>query len=175
MKSKSQLIFISFIFAIFLIYFFSTKIPSPQKTYEEEAKSLLKELSKENLNNNKVRKKSKELTQKGIYLLKIFNKTLPKCDKYFAAIKKAAHIIPNLKLDQIEKDYHADGALPENTNANCYHVKDLVVHPATVYAMAKNGLLKDLESFNSAKHEIEEVIAHFKIVKPLLKKKSSKQ
>ena len=57
---------------------------------------------------------------------------------------------------EIETGYHADGKLPKTPSAECYHGKDLVVHPATVVALANAGLT-DREK---AKAEITEVLGH---------------
>jgi hypothetical protein len=69
----------------------------------------------------------------------------------------------NLSLEAIESGYHADGLLPPLKDATCYHAKDLLVHPATVQAMARIGMTKD-EQWKQAIHEIEEVLAHLSAV-----------
>ena len=84
----------------------------------------------------------------------------PQCDEYLTAVSKAADIIPTLPLNEIESGYHADGKLPKLTDANCYHAKDLLVHPATVQAMAAMGIKTDKQR-EQAKHEVEEVLTHF--------------
>lgn len=84
----------------------------------------------------------------------------PKCNEYLTALNNAADIIPTLPLEEIESGYHEDGKLPSFDDPNCYHAKDLLVHPATVQAMATIGI-NSTEMRESAELEIIEVIAHF--------------
>ena len=73
--------------------------------------------------------------------------------------------LQDLPLAEIERDYHKDAKLPQIPDARCYHGKDLVVHPATVAAMAKKGIA-NAEERKSAEHEITEVLAHLTVVAP---------
>ena len=76
----------------------------------------------------------------------------------------AANKMLTLSLEDIEKDYHADGKLPPMKQAVCYHAKDLLVHPATVVVIAKTQ--PDNKDTRKMLHaEIEEVLEHFGEVK----------
>jgi hypothetical protein len=93
-------------------------------------------------------------------IIQAFKVKFPQCNEYLSAVSEAASIIPSLPLAEIETGYHADGKLPRITDVKCYHAKDLLVHPATVQAMAVIGIEGD-EQREKAKHEVVEVIEHF--------------
>ena len=99
------------------------------------------------------------LTQVGLDLLPALEAQHPECKPYFAAIAEVGLSLKDLPLEEIELGYHLDGKLPAMPGPECYHGKDLVVHPATVAAMAKAGITTD-EERNSAKDEIAEVLGH---------------
>jgi len=127
--------------------------------YKNNAQQLVSLISEKG-NDAKVEKYSATLVQVSQPILKAFIKKFPQCDEYLTAVSKAADIIPTLPLSEIESGYHADGKLPKLTDANCYHAKDLLVHPATVQAMAVIGIKTDKQR-EQAKHEVEEVLTHF--------------
>jgi len=93
-------------------------------------------------------------------IINSFIEKFPQCQEYLTALSQAADIIPTLPIAEIESGYHADGKLPKLTDASCYHAKDLLVHPATVQAMAIIGI-EDAGQRKQAKAEIVEVISHF--------------
>ena len=99
------------------------------------------------------------LTQVGLDLLPALEAQHPECKPYFAAIAEVGLGLKDLPLEEIESGYHQDGKLPEMPGPECYHGKDLVVHPATVAAMAKVGIATD-EDRQMAKAEIAEVLGH---------------
>ncbi len=101
-------------------------------------------------------------------LLNEFVAKYPQCQTYLDALDQAADIIPTLPLEEIETGYHADGKLPKFDDPVCYHAKDLLVHPATVQAIAMKGF-SGAEDYKSAEMEIVEVIAHFDQVERALK------
>ena len=86
----------------------------------------------------------------------------PHCANYLDATLKIRHAWPSLDLETIERDFHHDGALPASeTTADCYHMKDLIVHPATTLKL----LSLDVPALDQAGREIEEVIAHAGVVR----------
>ena len=93
-------------------------------------------------------------------IINSFIEKFPQCQEYLTALSQAADIIPTLPLAEIESGYHSDGKLPKLPDASCYHAKDLLVHPATVQAMAIIGI-EGAEQRKQAKAEIVEVISHF--------------
>ena len=107
-----------------------------------------------------IEKSSASLVAASKPIINSFIDKFPQCQEYLTALSQAADIIPTLSLAEIESGYHADGKLPKLTDANCYHAKDLLVHPATVQAMAIIGI-DGTEQRKQAKAEIVEVISHF--------------
>ncbi len=99
------------------------------------------------------------LTATGLSMLPAMKAEHPVCAAYLDAITAVGATLKDLPLEEIESGYHSDGKLPPMPSAECYHGKDLVVHPATVAAMAKKGL-NGPEDRRSAKGEIVEVMGH---------------
>ncbi|HEX5755582.1 MAG TPA: hypothetical protein VFY12_04455 [Arenimonas sp.] len=84
------------------------------------------------------------------------------CKEYLDAALNVREAWVKLDAEMIERDYHDDGALPkEGITPACYHMKDPIVHPATVMILL-NQAEPDLEK---AKREIDEVIAHVAVVR----------
>lgn len=94
---------------------------------------------------------------------------LPQCQTYLTALLNAADKIADLPIEEIESGYHADGKLPPLKDGSCYHTKDLLVHPATVQAMAKIGINTKAQ-WKQAAHEIEEVLEHLSAVEAVFSK-----
>lgn len=131
------------------------------KSYKTQAQILLKQLDKKDV--GAVAKQSEQLVSLSKSIISEVNKNLPQCTEYFTALSDAADTMADLSLDVIESGYHSDGLLPPLKDGTCYHAKDLLVHPATVQAMARIGMKTDKE-WQQAKHEIEEVLAHLSAV-----------
>jgi len=131
------------------------------KSYKTQAQILLKQLDKKDV--DAVAKQSEQLVSLSKSIIAQVNKNLPQCTEYFTALSDAADTMADLSLDVIESGYHSDGLLPPLKDGTCYHAKDLLVHPATVQAMARIGMKTDKE-WQQAKHEIEEVLAHLSAV-----------
>lgn len=131
------------------------------KSYKTQAQTLLKQLDKKDV--DAVAKQSEQLVSLSKSIIAQVNKNLPQCTEYFTALSDAADTMADLSLDIIESGYHSDGLLPPLKDGTCYHAKDLLVHPATVQAMARIGMKTDKE-WQQAKHEIEEVLAHLSAV-----------
>jgi len=99
------------------------------------------------------------LTNTGLSIAPIVATKFAACKEYIAAVIAAAPTMHTLPLEEIESGYHKDGKLPKNSQGECYHAKDLVVHPATVVALAKAGLGTP-EGDAAAEAEIVEVLTH---------------
>lgn len=127
-------------------------------TYRLQAKGLITAIDK-NSSDEEVLRLADELTGSGLVMLDSMQKQFPVCEPYFDAIRAVGNTLKDLPVAEIESGYHADGKLPPMPAAECYHGKDLVVHPATVAALAKAGLKSD-EDRTTAKGEILEVINH---------------
>ncbi|TDK27375.1 hypothetical protein E2F46_04085 [Luteimonas aestuarii] len=104
-----------------------------------------------------LRHDAEALMELGATLVPAFVERHPHCEGYLAAALQVRGTWPSLDLATIERDYHHDGVLPQVADSGvCYHMKDLVTHPATVLV-----LLKDARPDHAkARHEIDEVIEH---------------
>jgi hypothetical protein len=128
--------------------------------YVKLAQQLIVGLEKEKPSKS-LMKLADELTVLGVKLVRKMKPDHPDCEEYFDAIIGVSKDLSKMSLEEIESGYHADGALPEVPEGACYHGKDLVVHPASVSAMARvtpDGWQAD------AKAEIVEVLEHLKAV-----------
>lgn len=86
----------------------------------------------------------------------------PHCAPYLEAALQVRERWRQLDHEAIERDYHHDGALPKIDNAGfCYHMKDLITHPATVLVLLSQAEPDHVQ----AKAEIDEVIAHMGVVR----------
>lgn len=130
--------------------------------YQKQAWQLREAISKKQAD-EAILKMAEGLTLSGRQLLPPLIKKYPACKAYLEAVDAVAATLKDLPLEAIERDYHKDAKLPRTAEADCYHGKDLVVHPATVAAMAKKGIANDQER-KSAEHEITEVLAHLTVV-----------
>ncbi len=92
---------------------------------------------------------------------------LPQCDEYLSktiAIKDEIEVISH---DRLEKGYHLDGELPK-AGEECYHTKDLFIHPATVVVLTRDDPELNKNTKDSIKAEIAEVLAHTELVRQLV-------
>ncbi|MDQ3288485.1 MAG: hypothetical protein M3Q42_09535 [Pseudomonadota bacterium] len=87
----------------------------------------------------------------------------PHCGAYLAAVLQVKEAWRSMDAATLERDFHKDAALPEVEGdvKVCYHMKDLVVHPATALAL----LSQSPPAIDAAQKEITEVIAHSLIVR----------
>lgn len=88
---------------------------------------------------------------------------VPVCHAYLKVLLDASPRLADLSLEAIEADYHRDGKLPKSPDERCYHAKDLIVHPATVTILNRQGLDKT-ERRVQATAEIAEVLGHLEKV-----------
>lgn len=92
---------------------------------------------------------------------------LPQCDEYLSktiAIKEEINIISH---DRLEKGFHLDGELPK-AGEECYHTKDLFIHPATVVVLTRDDPKLADGTKESIKAEMAEVLAHTELVRQLV-------
>ena len=97
-----------------------------------------------------------------------FVERFPVCADYLRATQALKTTWRTLSLEQIEADFHKDGALPEiqvaQDRALCYQMKDLLVHPLTGLRLLEEPALDT----KSLRHEIDEVVAHGGALKALV-------
>ena len=84
---------------------------------------------------------------------------LPKCSDYLTKTLALKESLDKITNETLEKDYHQDGALPK-ASSECYHTKDLFVHPATVLVLVRDDPDLKNETRLSINAEITEVLAH---------------
>lgn len=138
---------------------------SALEQYQQHAQQLLFKLQQQQ--GDDIGAKAKALVELSKPLLASFEVQYPQCSDYLKALNDVADSLAELPLEEIESGYHADGKLPPLPTAECYHAKDLLVHPATVQAMARIGM-KQADDWRDAAHEIEEVLEHFSQVESAL-------
>lgn len=103
------------------------------------------------------RRDATALMELGAALVPAFVERHPHCREYLDAALQVRSAWPVLDLAAIERDYHHDGILPKIENSGvCYHMKDLVTHPATVLVLLKSPS----PDYAKARGEVEEVIEH---------------
>lgn len=92
---------------------------------------------------------------------------LPQCDKYLEKTLILKDYISIISAEKLEEQYHQDGALPK-APSECYHTKDLFVHPATVVVLLRDKPLSNFKTIKTIRAELTEVIAHIEIVRQLV-------
>ncbi len=101
-------------------------------------------------------------------LIDPFAARFPACTEYLTATRVLNDRWQSLSLEQIEKDFHHDGALPAvaepQDRALCYQMKDLLVHPLTALRMLGESPVDRA----GIEHEIVEVIAHARALRALM-------
>ncbi len=114
---------------------------------------------------NDLGRRAQGLLNLSAYITPNFIARQPECGEYLNAALVLRERWQELDAETIERDYHDDAALPvEGTPPVCYHMKDLIVHPATVLV-----LLREAEpDMAQARREIDEVIAHIAAVRALM-------
>lgn len=146
-----------------LAFLFSTSaIASEWHEYHDVAKNLV-EMS-DTLAWGKIQADSEKLVALSQTMLGAFVAKNPVCADYVNAALAQTATMLNASLEEIERDFHADGKLPPMKKPACYHAKDLLVHPATAVVITKT-LDASNRSRKMVKHELVEVIEHFNQVK----------
>ena len=135
--------------------------------YEIEAKKLLAMLDASGLNSEVIQNKAKELLNLSETVIQSAQFRLPQCNDYLTKTLLLKRNLENISHDTLEKDYHHDGALPK-ASGECYHTKDLFVHPATVYVLVRDDPSLIDKTKSSINAEITEVLAHIELVRQLV-------
>ena len=133
--------------------------------YEIEAKKLVSNLN--NGSSTDIRKQASTLLELSENVISSAQYRLPQCDEYLAKTLMLKNNLQEISLENLEKDYHHDGALPK-APGECYHTKDLFVHPATVIVLTRDNPVLNEAIKSSIHDEITEVLAHTEIVRQLI-------
>jgi len=108
---------------------------------------------------------ARRLTHESVPIVDGFAERHADCREYLQASKAVLEQLDTISVEVIEKDYHADGALPDAED-KCYHVKDLLVHPATVVVLLRESDPAAVRE--DMKNEILEVLGHLDAVRDSL-------
>lgn len=116
-----------------------------------------------------LREHARELLELASAITPAFIAAHPDCGPYLEAALTVKERWPLLGPESIERDFHRDGALPPGAPALCYHMKDLIVHPATVLVLLAHG-----EGDRAVlRRELDEIGAHIGAVRALLSSQPS--
>jgi len=135
--------------------------------YEIEAKKLIADLDKADLTTDTVNKRANKLIDISESVLLMARFRLPQCDAYLSQSMALKDELSTISNERLEADYHFDGALPE-APAECYHTKDMFVHPATVVVLVRDDPALSQATRDSINAEIAEVLGHTEVVRELV-------
>jgi hypothetical protein len=135
--------------------------------YEIEAKKLVSSLDNKSLTLKDVNNGTDKLIDLSELILVTARFRLPQCDAYLSQSMTLKDKISTISHEQLETDYHLDGALP-SAPPECYHTKDMFVHPATVLVLTRDDPTLSKKTRDTINAEITEVLAHTAIVRELI-------
>ena len=144
-----------------------SKAASLLTNYEIEAKKLLEMLKTKNINSKTIQDKAKDLLSLSEVVIESAQFRLPQCNEYLTKTLAIKTSLEEISHETLEKDYHHDGALPK-APGECYHTKDLFIHPATVYVLVRDDPSLQDATKSSINAEITEVLAHTELVRRLV-------
>lgn len=135
--------------------------------YEIEAGKLIARLDSKEISGDNVQLDAENLLTLSEEVIDSARFRLPQCDAYLAKTLTLKGQLDNISHESLEHDYHHDGALPK-APAECYHTKDLFVHPATVIVLTRDDPALAAETRENIRAEINEVLAHTEVVRQLV-------
>jgi hypothetical protein len=135
--------------------------------YEIAAKKLITNLENGSITAIDISEQARTLLDLSENVINSAQYRLPQCDEYLAKSLMLKDSLQYISHDSLEKDYHHDGALPK-APSECYHTKDLFVHPATVIVLTRDDPSLNKNTRASINLEISEVLAHTEIVRQLV-------
>lgn len=135
--------------------------------YEIAAKKLIANLDNNSSNAADISKQAEALLALSENVISSAQYRLPQCNEYLAKTLILKGNLQKISHASLEKDYHHDGVLPK-APGECYHTKDLFVHPATVIVLTRDDPTLNEKTKASISSEISEVLAHTEIVRQLV-------
>lgn len=135
--------------------------------YEIEAKKLLDLVEQDQASSDGVQQQATKLMDLSETVIDSARFRLPQCDDYLDASMTLKDKLREISHASLERDYHLDGVLPK-APFECYHAKDLFVHPATVVVLTRDDPDMNEMTRSSIKAEISEVLAHTELVRQLV-------
>lgn len=138
--------------------------------YEVKARELLKVI-RDNSSAAQVKSVAQDLTAQGNAIGRGWIKSFPQCKDYIEACIEVTSRLASISSDQLEEGYHKDKALGKAPK-NCYHAKDLIIHPASVWVIANEKQLEVSKApvKEQMSNEIQEVLGHLTIIRSALVK-----
>ena len=134
--------------------------------YEIKGRKLLDGLD-DNADRNEVDQQASTLLISGEKIMDWARFRLKQCDEYLEKSLELKDKITDITRETLERDYHHDGALPK-APAECYHIKDTFVHPATVLILTRDDPALGEETITGIRAEIMEVLGHTEVVRQLV-------
>jgi len=135
--------------------------------YEIAAKKLINDLDNKTSTAQSIGDQAKELLILSEDIIASAKFRLPQCDEYLTKTLALKNSLNTMSHETLEKDYHHDGALPK-APVECYHTKDLFVHPATVIILTRDDPSLSAATKSSINAEISEVLGHTELVRKLV-------
>lgn len=133
--------------------------------YETLGRELVEACDAEDARSAGLARRAHDLIELAQGLLGPFAVDYPPCGPYLRAAMGVLERLDGIDAEAMERLYHADDALPEAPGF-CYHAKDLLVHPATVVVLAREGDERAVHAQMAA--EMREALAHVAVVRHLL-------
>ena len=134
--------------------------------YEIEGRKLLDELTGQAVR-DEVDQRATNLLISGEKIIDWARFRLAQCDTYLEKSLELKAKLADITKEALERDYHHDGALPK-APAECYHIKDTFVHPATVLVLTRDDPTLGDETMTGIRAEIMEVLGHTEVVRQLI-------
>lgn len=134
--------------------------------YEIEAKKLIDSLE-QGADSKSLSAKASSLLALSETVIESARFRLPQCEQYLAKTLEVKSQINDISHEALEEGYHQDGALPK-AGGECYHTKDLFIHPATVIVLTRDDPALSETTKDSIRAEIDEVLAHTELVRQLV-------
>ncbi len=144
-----------------------SKVAGLLAQYEIEAHKLIASLSKPDLTANQLNQQAQQLLSLSESLIKSARFRLPQCANYLDETLKLKANLATISNEKLESDYHHDAALP-TAPVECYHTKDLFVHPATVIVLGREDPSLMQKTKTAIEAEIAEVLGHTDIVRQVV-------
>jgi hypothetical protein len=135
--------------------------------YEFAAKKLINNLENESSTSKAISKQAEVLLVLSEDIIASARFRLPQCNKYLTKTLALKDSLNDMSHETLEKDYHHDAALPK-APSECYHTKDLFVHPATVIILTRDDPSLNNATKSSINAEITEVLGHTELVRQLV-------
>lgn len=135
--------------------------------YEIASKKLISALDNKNVTSDKIKSQATELLNLSEKVFSSAQFRLPQCKDYLEKTLILKDQLQTISHDRLEKDFHHDAALPK-APAECYHTKDLFVHPATVIVLTRDDPSLSDKTKQTITAEIKEVLTHTELVRQLV-------